>query len=63
MKPMKGEIEIDMDDEIRVKVIHGKHKDKIGTLIGIFWGANIANIKTDNGEEISVKPIEITTIN
>lgn len=54
---------MDIDDEIRVKVIHGKHKDKIGTLIGIFWGANVANIKTDNGEEISVKPIDITTIN
>lgn len=30
-----------MDDEIRVKVIYGEHKDKIGTLIGMFWGPTL----------------------
>lgn len=52
-----------MNEEIKVKVICGKNKDKIGILTGVFWGANVATIKTDNGDEISVKPIEITTIN
>ena len=48
-----------MDDIIRAKVIHGEHKGKIGIVTGIFWAANTAIIKTDGGEEISVKPIEI----
>lgn len=48
-----------MDDGIRAKVIHGEHKGKIGIVTGIFWAANTAIIKTDSGEEISVKPIEI----
>ena len=52
-----------MNDEIRVKVIHGKHKEKQGVLTRMLWAANIALIKTDNSEEISVKPVEITTIN
>lgn len=51
-----------MGDEIRVKITHGKNKDKVGILTGMFWGANVALIRTDDGEEISVKPIEITTI-
>lgn len=52
-----------MSDKIRVKVIHGDHKDKVGTLTGMFWAANVAQIQLDDGEEITVKLIEITTIN
>ena len=56
----KTERKVDiMDDRIRAKVIHGEHKGKIGIVTGIFWAANIAIIKTDSDEEISVKPIEI----
>lgn len=41
-----------MSDKIRVKVIHGDHKDKLGTLIGMLWVANVAQVKLDDGEEI-----------
>ena len=51
-----------MSDKIRVKVIHGDYKGKIGTLAGMFWAANVAQIQLDDGKEIVVKPIEITTI-
>lgn len=51
-----------MKNNQKVKVIHGEHKDKVGVVTGMFWGANVALIKTDNGEEIAVKPIAITTI-
>ena len=51
-----------MENNQKVKVIHGEHKGKVGVVIGMFWGANTALIKTVDGEEIAVKPIEITTI-
>ena len=51
-----------MEDNQKVKVIHGGHKGKLGVVIGMFWGLNEALIQTDDGEEIAVKPIEITTI-
>lgn len=51
-----------MENNQKVKVIHGKHKGKIGVVTGMFWGANIALIKTDDEEEIAVKSIEIATI-
>ena len=51
-----------MSDKIRVKVIHREHKDKLGTLIGMLWTANVAQVKLDDGEEIVCKPIEMTTI-
>lgn len=50
------------DKILKVKVIQGEHKGKVGVVTGMFWGANMALIKTDDGEEISVRPIEITTI-
>lgn len=51
-----------MENNSKVKVIHGEHKGKIGIVTGMFWGANTALIQTDDGEEIAVKPNEITTI-
>lgn len=51
-----------MEDNQKVKVIHGEHKGKVGIVTGMFWGANTALIQMDNGKEIAVKPIEITTI-
>lgn len=51
-----------MDNKTRVKVIYGQHKGKVGIITGMFWAANAAIIMTESGEEISVKPIEITTI-
>lgn len=48
-----------MENELKVKIVHGEHKGKTGVLTGMFWGANVALVKIDNGEEISVKPIEI----
>lgn len=51
-----------MENNQKVKVIHGEHEGKVGVVTGMFWGINTALIMTDDGEEISVKPIEITTI-
>ena len=51
-----------MEDKQKVKVIYGEYKGKIGIVTGMFWGANIALIKTDDGEEITVRPIDIITI-
>lgn len=51
-----------MENNQKVKVTHGEHKGKVGVVTGMFWGANTALIKTDDGEEIVVKPIEITTM-
>lgn len=51
-----------MEDNQKVKVIHGEHKGKIGVVTGMFWGANTALVKTEDGEEISVRPNEIITI-
>ena len=51
-----------MSNKMRVKVIHGEHKDKVGTLTGIFWAANTAQIQLDDGDKITVKLSEITTI-
>ena len=50
------------DDKIKVKIIHGQHKGIIGTVTGVFWGANVALIKTENDEEIAVNLSEIETI-
>ena len=50
-----------MDD--KVKVIQGDHKGKVGIVTGILWASNITLIKTDDGEDISVKPIDVITIN
>lgn len=51
-----------MENNQKVKVIYGQHKGKVGVVTGVFWGANTALIKTDNGEEIAVKPINIITL-
>lgn len=51
-----------MENNQKVKIIHGEHKGKVGVVTGMFWGADTALIKTDDGEEIAVKPNEITTI-
>lgn len=51
-----------MENNQKVKIIHGEHKGKVGVVTGVFWGANTAVIKTDDGEEIVVKPIEVATI-
>lgn len=51
-----------MENNNKVEVIYGEHKGKIGVVTGMFWGANTALIKTDDGEEIAVKPNEIITI-
>ena len=51
-----------MENNQKVKVIHGEHKGKVGVVTGMFWGANRALIKMNDGEEIAVRPIEITTI-
>lgn len=51
-----------MEDNNKVEVIYGEHKGKVGIVTGMFWGANTALIKTDDGEEIAVKPNEIITI-
>lgn len=52
-----------MEDNKKVEVIYGEHKGKIGVITGMFWGANTTLIKTDDGEEIVVRPNEITTMN
>ena len=51
-----------MEDNKKVEVIYGEHKGKIGVVTGMFWGANTALVKTEYGEEIAVRPNEITTI-
>lgn len=51
-----------MKNNSKVKVIHGEHKGKVGIVTGMFWGANTTLIKTDDGEEIAVRPVEITTM-
>ena len=51
-----------MGDNQKVKVLHGEHKGKVGVVTGMFWGANTALIKTDDGEEIAVRPNDIITI-
>lgn len=51
-----------MEDDKKVEVIYGEHKGKIGVVTGMFWGANTTLIKTDDGEEIAVRPNEIITI-
>lgn len=52
-----------MENNQKVKIIHGEHKGKVGIVTGMFWGSNTALIKTDDGEEIAVRPIEITKMN
>ena len=51
-----------MEDNKKVEVIYGEHKGKIGVVIGIFWGANTALVKTEDGEEIAVRLNNIITI-
>lgn len=50
------------DDKMKVKIIHGQHKGIVGTLTGVFWGANTVLIKTKNDEEIAVNLSEIETL-
>lgn len=49
--------------ETKVEIIHGEHKGITGVLAGMLWGSNIAIIRTDTGEEISVSPAYIKKIN
>ena len=51
-----------MENNQKVKVIYGQHKGKVGVVTGVFWGANTALVKTDDGEEIAVRPNDIITI-
>lgn len=51
-----------MENNKKVEVIYGEHKDKIGVVTGMFWGTNTALIKTDDGEEITVRPNDIIAI-
>ena len=45
----------------QVKIINGPHKEKTGTLTGMFWWSNIATVDVD-GEEIAVNITNIKKI-
>ena len=44
-----------------VEVTQGQHTGKIRYLIGMFQGANVALVKTIDGKEIAVEPMEVSS--
>lgn len=44
---------------MKVKIICGENKNKTGTVKSILWGANLAIIELDGGEELAVNPMNI----
>ena len=47
---------------MQAKVINGKNKGKIGTVVSMLWGANRAIVKLASGKEIAVKPSDIKAL-
>lgn len=47
---------------MRATIIKGENKGKSGEIIGMFFGAGICIIKTDDDNEYAVKPDEIQKI-
>ena len=45
----------------QVKIINGPHKEKTGTLTGMFWWSNIATVDV-NGEKIAVNIPDVKKI-
>ena len=43
-----------------IEVTQGEYTGKTGYPIGMFRGANVALVKTNDGEEIAVEPMAIS---
>lgn len=48
--------------ETKVEIAHGEHKGTTGVLVGMLWASNIALIRIDTGEELSINPAYMSII-